>query len=63
MELEVYLHFRGDCREAMEFYKSIFGGQLTLNTYGEQGEDRENKDWIIHSELNGGGIKLMNGEL
>jgi PhnB protein len=59
MKLEVYLYFKGNCREAMEFYKSVFGGQLTLNTYGEQGEDRENKDWIIHSELSGGDIKLM----
>ena len=59
MELEVYLYFKGNCREAMEFYKSIFGGKLELNTYGEQGENRENKDWIIHSALSGGDIKLM----
>lgn len=59
MKLEPYLYFKGNCKEAMEFYKSVFGGQLTLNTYGEQGEDRENKDWIIHSELSGGDIKLM----
>jgi PhnB protein len=59
MMLEVYLYFKGNCREAMEFYKSVFGGQLTLNTYGEQGEGRENKDWIIHSELDSADIKLM----
>ncbi len=59
MELVVYLSFKGNCREAMEFYKSVFGGELTLNTYEEQGETRENNDWIIHSELSGGDIKLM----
>jgi PhnB protein len=59
MKLEVYLFFKGNCREAMEFYKGIFGGELTLNTYGEQEDDRENKDWIIHSELSGGDIELM----
>ncbi len=30
MKLMPYLLFDGKCKEAMEFYKSVFGGQLTL---------------------------------
>src|SRR5262249_30475235 len=33
--LSVYLKFNGNCRQALEFYKSIFGGQLTLQTIGD----------------------------
>ena len=25
-----YLAFKGNCKEAMEFYKSVFGGELEL---------------------------------
>ncbi|MFD6072692.1 VOC family protein, partial [Amycolatopsis lurida] len=35
--LNPYLSFAGDARQAMEFYKSVFGGELTLNTFGESG--------------------------
>ncbi len=33
--LNPYIFFKGNCREAMEFYKSIFGGELTVQTYGD----------------------------
>ena len=35
MQLSTYLLFDGDCKPAMEFYRSIFGGELTLTTVGE----------------------------
>ena len=34
-KLNPYLFFGGDCREAMEFYKTIFGGELTISTFGD----------------------------
>jgi PhnB protein len=46
-----YLYFNGEAREAMEFYKSVLGGELKLQTYGETGDTSENKDRIIHGEL------------
>lgn len=59
--LDAYLYFRGNCREAMEFYKSIFGGELTLLTYEdtpvETGTDM--KGQIMHALLTGGDIRLM----
>src|SRR5438309_10174260 len=35
--LNPYISFDGNARPAMEFYKSVFGGTLTLNTFGEIG--------------------------
>ena len=33
--LNPYIAFPGTAREAMEFYKSVFGGELTINTFGD----------------------------
>ena len=63
--LDVYLYFRGTCREAMEFYKDVFGGELTVQTYGDTpdafpgGVNDETKDRILHAQLAGGDIKMM----
>ncbi len=35
MQLSTYLLFDGDCQQAMEFYRSVFGGDLALTTVGE----------------------------
>ena len=35
--LNPYISFGDNARSAMEFYKSVFGGTLTLNTFGEYG--------------------------
>jgi PhnB protein len=59
--LNPYLNFKDDARAAMEFYKSVFGGELMLNTFGELGapvQDSET-DLIMHSQLESGGIVLM----
>jgi PhnB protein len=32
-----HLNFRGDARQALEFYQSVFGGHLTVVTYGDFG--------------------------
>ncbi|HZW40748.1 MAG TPA: VOC family protein, partial [Agromyces sp.] len=31
--LNPYLNFRDDAKEAMEFYQSVFGGELTSSTF------------------------------
>lgn len=62
INLDVYLYFKGQCREAMEFYKGIFGGELTVQTYTDvpgMGDDAAKKDWLMHARLEGGDIKLM----
>ena len=37
--LNPYVAFDGNAREAMEFYKEVFGGSLRINTFGEYGAD------------------------
>ena len=32
-----HLNFRGDARQALEFYQSVFGGEVTIATYAEFG--------------------------
>ncbi len=56
-----YLFFDGNCREAMEFYQRVFGGELNLQTYGEVDKSCPDatKDSIMHARLSGGDILLM----
>ena len=50
--LNPYISFDGDAREALEFYKSVFGGELSLSTFGELGgEDTPNPDKIMHGMI------------
>ncbi|MFE0590077.1 VOC family protein [Micromonospora echinospora] len=39
-----HLNFRGDAREALEFYHSVFGGEITVSTYGDFGMPKELPD-------------------
>ncbi|MGH7687666.1 MAG: VOC family protein [Candidatus Dormibacteria bacterium] len=52
-QLNPYLNFRGNAREAAEFYQSVFGGELHINTFkefgGAQSPDEENL--VMHSQL------------
>lgn len=58
---DVYLFFTGNCREAMEFYREVFGGELTIQTHdevpGNTMEGMEGK--VMHAHLTGGDISLM----
>ncbi len=48
MSLTIYLHFNGNCREAFEFYRSIFGGEFDLfNTFREGPEDMPLPDDVL----------------
>ncbi|MDJ0395115.1 VOC family protein [Rhodococcus sp. G-MC3] len=60
--LNPYLNFRGNARQAMEFYETVFGGELTLNTFADFGasEDPAEKDQIMHGQLvSPSGLTLM----
>ena len=53
MTLSTYLHFNGNCREAFEFYRSVFGGDLeTLATFADMPPDasvpEDERDNIMH---------------
>ncbi len=50
--LNPYISFTGDAREAMAFYKDVFGGELRLSTFGEFGQtDAPHADQIMHANL------------
>lgn len=63
--LNPYLSFRDNAREAMTFYQSVFGGELTMNTFGDfqMNEDPSEKDKIMHSQLEApNGMTLMGAD-
>ena len=63
--LNPYLSFRDDARSAMDFYQSVFGGELTRSTFAEMGmsEDPGEADKIMHSQLvTPGGMVLMGAD-
>ncbi|WP_374947550.1 VOC family protein [Agreia sp.] len=51
--LTPYLNFRDNTKEAMEFYHSVFGGELTMSRYADFGmdDDPSEADKIMHSQL------------
>jgi len=61
-KLNPYITFDGNSKEAVEFYKSVFGGKLTLSTFKEGGmtDDPATADKIMHALLVAdNGITLM----
>ena len=51
-KLNPYVSFAGNAREAMEFYRDVFGGELTINTFGEYGDHSgPEADQIMHGQL------------
>lgn len=51
--LNPYLSFKDNARQAMEFYKSVFGGKLVSSTFKEYhvSSDPAEDDKIMHSML------------
>jgi len=50
-QLNPYLNFNGTARQAFEFYHAVFGGTLTVNTFGEMGTTGPDADRIMHVAL------------
>ncbi|MDN5795372.1 MAG: VOC family protein [Intrasporangium sp.] len=50
--LNPYISFGDNAREAMEFYQGVFGGDLTISTFGEFGDkDAPGADGVMHAFL------------
>ena len=50
--LNPYISFKHEAREALDFYKDVFGGTLEMNTFGEYGQpDSPDADKIMHGRL------------
>ncbi len=66
-QLIPYLHFDGNCREALTFYKECLGGELKVQAVGDspmaaQMPAAEHKK-ILHASLKSGGISLMASDM
>ena len=60
--LSPYLNFRGNAREAMEFYREVLGGELYISTFKQFGAaaDPSEDDLVMHADLHGaGGLHLL----
>jgi PhnB protein len=63
--LNPYLNFKDNAREAMEFYRSVFGGTLTVSTFKEfqASHDPSDDNKVMHSQLDAGdGLVLMGAD-
>jgi PhnB protein len=49
--LNPYLSFNANARQAMEFYESVFGGNLTITTFGDFGHDSPDAAKVMHAML------------
>jgi len=50
--LNPYISFKDNARAALEFYQGVFGGELTLSTFGEYGDPSQpGADGIMHGQL------------
>lgn len=66
MKIQPYLFFNGRCEEAIEFYKGVFGGELTfLMRYNQSPEELPMQlppgweDKVMHAALQIGEATLM----
>ncbi len=66
-QLNPYISFTGNCREAMEFYHACLGGELSIMTFGESPMKDQMPahmhNTLMHSRLKNGGIELMASDM
>jgi PhnB protein len=66
-KIHSYLTFGGNCREAMNFYKDCFGGELMFQTVGDSPLSgklpKKMKDCILHSTLTNKNLVLMGSDM
>jgi PhnB protein len=59
--LNPYISFRDNARQALEFYRDVFGGKLNVNTFGQYGDpNAAGADNVMHGQLDAdNGFTLM----
>ncbi|HRO33449.1 MAG TPA: VOC family protein [Brevundimonas sp.] len=68
MKIVTSLSFRGQCKEAFEFYARVLGGRITAAfPYGEGPPDMpvgpQYKDWLMHAWLEVGDQSIMGADM
>jgi PhnB protein len=50
--LNPYISFGDNARQALEFYRDVFGGELTISTFGEFGQTGgPQENLVMHGQL------------
>lgn len=66
-QINAYLKFNGNCRDAFEFYNDCLSGQVTMQTVGESPMAAqmpvEMHNHVLHAVLTAGGITLMGSDM
>lgn len=66
-KVTAYLNFRGNCREAMSFYQQCLGGELFLQTLGEQANSKKMpipmKNIVLHATLTNENLIIMGSDM
>jgi len=63
-QLNPYLNFNGNARQAMEFYRDVFGGELAITTFAELGTEGPDADRVMHSALEtDAGYQIMGADV
>jgi PhnB protein len=65
-QLNPYITFHGNCREAMEFYKACLGGELSVMAVGDSpmaSDMPDKKNNVLHSMLKTDGMVLMASDM
>lgn len=66
-QINSYLTFGGNCRQAMHFYQDCLGGELSLQTIGEsplaEKMPQEMKGFILHATLTKDALLLMGSDM
>jgi PhnB protein len=65
LTLDPYIFFQGNCTEAMQFYNGVFGGELTVQTYGQSPEEARMsmpEDQVMHAALTGGEARIFGSD-
>ena len=68
MSLDPYLHFNGNCKEAFDFYRSVFGGEFAISLTMRDGPadmpvPEAEKDLVMHVSLPIGSSTLMGSDV
>lgn len=61
VQLNPYLTFNGTAGAAMKFYQSVFGGELTMQTFGEvkMAQSPADENLIMHASLKSDSAIIM----
>lgn len=68
MKLDVYINYKGNCKQAFQFYEQHLGGKITMMTTFEQMPDGagipdERKNQILHARIEIGNMVLMGADI